>query len=185
MEERNVLLRKNLDTLHWAECSGAVCLCLGLIQFVDRIAAVIAIVVELLCFVAVYRLRKVHEDYRAAFKLILIQIPLVLIADLMGGRTEALIDLVNSGISFAQMYFIIRATNQMLLTRERADIAQKGNKTVWFFGINVVVNAAAGFAAVVIGVSGVTAVLLTASLIMAIAAVVVYIRYLGAAKNCF
>lgn len=185
MEERNTLLRRNLDALHWAECSGVVCLCLSLIQFVDRIAAVIAIVVELLCFVAVYRLRKVHEDYRTAFKLILIQIPLVLIADLMGGRTEAVIDLINSVIRFGQVYFIIQATNQLLLEDGRADVSQKGNKVIWLFVINAVVNVAAGFAAVVIGVSGVTAVLLTASLIMAIAAVVVYIQYLGTAKNCF
>ena len=185
MEERNAVLRKNLDTLHWAALSGAVCIVLALIPFVNMIAFLVALVAAAMSFVAMYRLREIHDDFHTAFMLVMINIPLKILEGLLGAGAESVVDLICSVVSFAQVYFIVRAINYLLRLESRNDIADRGEQVVRLYVLNLVVGVAAAAVTLLLGVSSIAAVMLIVSLIVSIVAVVAYIKYLGAAKECF
>ena len=89
MEERNALLQKNLDTLYGANLAAAVSMVLLLVPLINLIALLVTLFAAVMIFVAMYRLRNVHEDYHTAFMLSLINIPITLIGGMVGGGAES------------------------------------------------------------------------------------------------
>lgn len=130
-----------------------------------------------------YRLRNIHDDYHTAFMLSIINLALTILGGLLGGAMEALVELISSLVSFGQTYYIIRATNGFLNEAGRGDVVEKGRGTIRMYAANLCVALSVGVIALVSGELGV--VLSVISLAIAIGAMVMYIQYLGAAKECF
>jgi len=183
MEERNALLRNNLDTLYGANLVAAVCLILVLIPIINLIALIVVLFSAVMIFVAMYRLRNVHDDYHTAFMLSILNLVLTLIGGMMGGWAEAVVEVISSLVSFGQTYYIIRGTSHFLREGGHDDVVEKGALAVRLYVVNLAVSLVTG----VIGLLSVelSVVLAVISLAIAIGSLVVYIKYLGAAKDRF
>jgi hypothetical protein len=104
---------------------------------------------------------------------------------MLGARVESVVELICSVVSFAQVYFIIRAINHLLRLESRNDIVDRGEKVVRLYVLNLVVGVAAAAVTILLGVSTIAVVMLILSLAVSVAAIVAYIKYLGEAKDCF
>jgi len=191
MEERNALLKKNLDLLYQSTLAGVICILLMIIPLVNIIALVVALIAAIMVFVAMYRLRAVHDDYHTAFSLSIINIALQLIGGIAGGWLESSIELISAAVVFAQTYHIIRATNSFLAELGRSDVIERGEATIKMYIINLVVSIVASVLLMIAGNSvgglmvALLAIVAVVSLVVSIMAIVQYLKYLGAAKECF
>jgi len=191
MEERNALLKKNLDLLYQSTLAGVVCILLMIIPLVNIIALVVALIAAIMVFVAMYRLRELHDDYHTAFMLSIINIALELIGGMMGGNMESIVGLISTAVSFAQTYHIIRATNSFLAQLGRDEVIQRGQATIKMYKINLVISVVASVLLMIAGNStgrlmvALLAIVAVVSLVVSIMAIVRYLKYLGAARECF
>ena len=191
MEERNALLKKNLDLLYQSTLAGVICILLMIIPLVNIIALVVALIAAIMVFVAMYRLRAVHDDYHTAFMMSIINIALQLIGGMMGGWLESIIELISTAVVFAQTYHIIRGTNSFLAQLGRDEVIERGQATIKMYIINLVVSVVASVLLMIAGnnVGGLMVALLAivaiVSLVVSIMAIVRYLKYLGAARECF
>ena len=187
MEERNILLKKNLDLLYQSTLIGMICVVLVIIPLVNIIALVVALIAAVMVFMAMYRLRELHEDYHTAFMLSIINIALELIGGMLGGNLESIVSLISAAVSFGQTYHIIRATNSFLAQLDRNEVIERGQAAIRMYKINLAVSIAGSVLLMIAGdgmalLLGIAAV---GSLIISIISIVCYIKYLGAARACF
>lgn len=187
MEERNALLKKNLDLLYQSTLAGVVCILLMLIPLVNIIALIVALIAAIMVFVAMYRLRVLHDDYHTAFMLSIINIALELIGGMMGGSLESIISLISTAVAFAQTYHIIRGTNSFLEEMGSFDVIKRGKATIKMYTINLVVSIVSSVLLMIAGDGAVVllAIIAVVSLVVSIVAIVRYLKYLGAARACF
>ena len=183
MEERNQILREKLTTMHTWTIAAAACIVLMFIPIINLIAVVIALIAAIVVFLAMLKLKDLHDDYHTAFMLSVINMPLAIMGSSLGGTMEAIVDIISSLVNFGQTYYIVRATNCFLTEGGRGDVVEKGRTAVRLYAINLVVGLLVGALALISVELGVA--LSVVLLIVSIAAMVVYIKYLGAAKDCF
>jgi len=190
MEERNASLKKNLDLLYQSTLAGVICILLMIIPLVNIIALVVALIAAIMVFVAMYRLRGMQDDYHTAFMMSIINIALKLIGGMTGGWLESVIELISTAVVFAQTYYIICATNSFLAQLGRDEVIERGRAAIKMYKINLVVSIAASILIQVVGngillLEGFLMIVSIVSLVVSIAAIVCYIKYLGAARECF
>lgn len=187
MNERNLILRQNLDLLYKSEVVATVCVVVMIVPLINLVAAFGVLAAAIMALVAMWRLRNVHDDYHTALMLVAISAALSVIGSLMGNTMTVVTDILGSVIAFGQTYFIIRATNCLLVEGGRSEVTALGDKALKIYFISCLIGAAASAVTLLVGDWFVVPALLilVANIVMSIAALVFYIKYLSAAKDCF
>lgn len=187
MEERNVKLREGLTQLHTSQVLGAVAMVLMFIPLVNIVALIMAIVGAVMALLAMLKLNDLHPDYKTAVNLLAINVALAVIGAIVKDGLAGIVDLIQTVVMFAQTYYIVRGTNTLLEEVGRMDVAERGGTVLKLYIANMVIGMAANLLTVLLGNNGLGLALLVmiVSLVVSIAAIVYYIKYLGAAKECF
>lgn len=187
MEERNLILRQKLGTLYNCSMAAAICLLLALIPFVNLVAVVIALGAAVIVFFTMLKLKDIHEDYHTAFMLSIMNVALKLISGMVGDGFDTIVEVIGICVTFAQTNCMIRGTNAMLVEADVPEVIARGEKTVRLYFASLVI----AIATVVVefpwnrGSEWIAVAVLVASVIISIWAMISYIKYLGAAKDCF
>jgi hypothetical protein len=187
MEERNQILREKLGTLYNCSVAAAVCLVLALIPFINIAAVIIALVAAIMAFFAMLKLKDIHDDYHTAFMLSIMNVALKLISGMVGDGFAMIVEVVSAAVTFAQTYFMIRGTNSLLMETQRDEIVARGEKTVRLYFASLVMS----IATIVVEFPWnrnsvwIAVAVAVVSVIVSVWAMVAYIKYLGAAKDCF
>ena len=187
MEERNRILKDKLDTLYGCNVAAAACLVAAIIPFVNIIAVIVALGAAVIVFFTMLKLKDMHDDYHTAFMLSIINVAVNLIGSLMGGGVEVVLDITVSLIGLAQTYYIIRATNYFLEEMACNEVCERGHAAFRFYLVSHVIDIAVLLLGALLGRSGagLTLVVALISLVVSIIGMIAYIKYLGAAKDCF
>ena len=187
MEERNQILREKLGTLYNCSVAAAVCLVLALIPFINIAAVIIALVAAVMAFFAMLKLKDIHDDYHTAFMLSIMNVALKLISGMVGDGFDMIVEVASAAVTFAQTYFMIRGTNSLLMETQRHELIARGEKTVRLYFASLVMS----IATIVVEFPWnrnsvwIAVAVTVAALVVSVWAMISYIKYLGAAKNCF
>ena len=188
MEERNQILREKLGTLYKCNVAAAVCLVLAFIPLVNLVAVFIALGAAVVVFFTMLKLKDVHDDYHTAFMLSIMNVALKLIGGMVGDGFDAIVEVISAAVTFAQSYFMIRGTNSLLQEVERYEVVARGEKTIKLYFASLAI----AIATAVVGVpwwgrnaAWIALAVSVASLVISVWAMISYIKYLGAAKDCF
>ncbi len=187
MEERNLILREKLGTLYKCNVAAALCIVLAFIPFVNIVAVFIALGAAIVVFFTMLKLKDIHDDYHTAFMLSIMNVALKLIGGMVGDGFDMIVEVVSAAVTFAQSYFMIRGTNSLLQEVECHEVIARGEKTVKLYFASLVI----AIATTVVefpwnrGSVWIAMAVAVASLIVSVWAMISYIKYLGAAKDCF
>ena len=187
MEERNQILREKLGTLYNCSVAAAVCLVLAFIPFVNIAAVIIALVAAIIAFFAMLKLKDIHDDYHTAFMLSIMNVALKLISGMVGDGFDMIVEVASAAVTFAQTYFMIRGTNSLLMETQRDEIVARGEKTMRLYFASLAMS----IATIVVEFPWnrnsvwIAVAVAVASVIVSVWAMISYIKYLGAARECF
>lgn len=192
MEERNGRLREGLHMMYLGEivaCVSILGVLLVLIPVIGvllMIPALVSVIVGgVMVIVGLAKLRNEHPDYKNA----LIATVAGMVASLFkngDGGFATLMEVVSSVVSLFVIYFIIRATNQLLGEIEHSDIRELGGKA-WKLEL---VSQIAG---IVVSITSfcmepslpILVVELLVMVAISLAALVVYVQYLKQSSQAF
>ena len=146
------------------------------------ISSIIALVGIVFYLVGLYGLRSLRPEYRLAFRLTLAELLLAVVNDRVGKGIlfEHLVDLAGTGLNLAILWLVLRATVSMVEESAQGTLTRQGD-LVW----RLELAAAAG--GVILMIWDTASILNTAASILqtvvALAAEIWYIRYLGLAAD--
>jgi len=187
MEERNLLLKKKLEVLYNCNMAAALCLILAFIPILNLAAVIIALAAAIVVFLTMLKLKDIHDDYYTAFMLSIMNVALKLIGGMVGDGWGMILDVLTPAVTFAQTCFMIRGTNSFLMELGAQEVIGRGEKTVRLYFASLVTS----IALTVVdfpwnrGSEWIGMAMLAASLIISVWSMLSYIKYLGAAKDCF
>ena len=187
MEERTLILRRKLETLYNCNMAAAFCLILAFIPILNLVAAIIALVAAIVVFMTMLKLKDIHDDYHTAFMLSILNVALKLIGGMVGDGWGMILDVLTPAVTFAQTCFMIRGTNSFLTEMEAQEVIGRGEKTVRLYFASLVIS----IALTVVdfpwnrGSEWIGMAMLVVSLVISVWSIISYIKYLGAAKDCF
>ena len=193
MGEQSILMRKGLDKLYTSLLISVmimICAILAFITILGLLAMVVMLVGSLVSLVfeiqGILKLKQVDGRYTTVLILYVVNFLCGLFDDL------AFMDLVETVLSLAAMWILINTTNEYLEQVGRSDVAAKGRRVlainIGLFVASVVISALSLMADSTwdLGVLAVSAgVFAVLALVLGLVTLVLYISYLGNARDSF
>lgn len=193
MGEQSILMRKGLDKLYTSLLISVmimICAILAFIPILGLLAMVAMLVGSLVSLVfeiqGILKLKQVDGRYTTVLILYVVNFLCGLFDDL------AFMDLVETVLSLAAMWILINTTNEYLEQVGRSDVAAKGRRVL---AINIGLSVASVVISALslmadstwdLGVLAVSAgVFAVLALVLGLVTLVLYISYLGSARDSF
>ena len=193
MGEQSILMRKGLDKLYTSLLISVmimICAILAFITILGLLAMVVMLVGSLVSLVfeiqGILKLKQVDGRYTTVLILYVVNFLCGLFDDL------AFMDLVETVLSLAAMWILINTTNEYLEQVGRSDVAAKGRRVL---AINIGLSVASVVISALslmadstwdLGVLAVSAgVFAVLALVLGLVTLVLYISYLGNARDSF
>ena len=193
MGEQSILMRKGLDKLYTSLLISVmimICAILAFIPILGLLAMVAMLVGSLVSLVfeiqGILKLKQVDGRYTTVLILYVVNFLCGLFDDL------AFMDLVETVLSLAAMWILINTTNEYLEQVGRSDVAAKGRRVL---AINIGLSVASVVISALslmadstwdLGVLAVSAgVFAVLTLVLGLVTLVLYISYLGSARDSF
>ncbi len=187
MEERNMELRKGLEQLYNSQFLSVVAVVLMFIPVVNIVALIMALVAAVMALLAVLKLQNLHHEYEVAARFLIGGMVIAILGAGFKGGAKEVLDIFRSIVSFGQTYYIIRGTCSLLTEQGDLELVEKGNQAIRLYVATLAIGVIVSALGLLLGANSAGLVLILAiiPLIVSIAGFVVYIKFLGAAKDAF
>ena len=182
MDERSQILRSNLKLMYRGEFILAISMLFVIIPLINLFAVLAALVGAIMSVVGMVKLRNEHPDYMNA----VIALVINFIAGLFDGGEggfSSLMGVISSVAGLFMVYFVIRATNQLLREIGAEAAASAGDKA-WKYQIGATITSIV-CSVLSLVLFPLALVFVIISIVVALAALVYYVRYLDQASSAF